>query len=157
MANEGKASKQGRWAPSASNSGRGLLVCDSFKSCLIPMPKATLKDEVKGLQWQPWGSGLLLQLGGAAVNPQASSGSHLRSQGGLHRRLAELAGFSLVWSFVVFLGRRRPCIDGAPCINGWSNTYWPDQSQFLRQPFFYWLVKFSDWLPHCVLWANGGL
>lgn len=68
---------------------------------LIPMPKATL-NEVNGLQWQPGGSGLLLQLGGAAVNLQASSGSRLRSQGSLQRRLAELADFSLVWSFVVF-------------------------------------------------------
>lgn len=71
------------------------------------MPKATLNDEVNSLQWQPEGSGLLLQLGGAAVNLQAGSGSHLRSQGGLHRRLEELAGFSLVWSFVVcFLAGR---------------------------------------------------
>lgn len=37
----------------------------------------------------------------------------------------DLADFSLVWMFFMYLGRHAyPCSHTALCINSWSNTYW---------------------------------
>lgn len=110
------------------------------------------------LQWWPRGSPLLFQLGRAAVNPlRQALHPVLAAQLSVQRRLAELADFSLVWSFVVcFLAggdhppsMERPGLMAKVTPTGGINPGW-------GQPFSCWLMTSLDSQSHSILLAACG-
>lgn len=110
-----------------------------------------------GLQWWPRGSPSLFQPGRAAVSPLRRALHPVLEAQLCVQRLAELADFSLVWSFVVcFLAGRdhppsmeRPGLMAKVTPTGGINPGW-------GQPFCCWLMTPLDSQPHCILLAVRG-
>lgn len=107
-----------------------------------------------GLQWQPGGSPLLPRLGKAAVSPlRQALHPVLGAQLCLQRRLAELADFSLVWSFVVYFlagGDQLPSIERPGLMAKVTPTGRTNPG--LGQPFCCWLMTPLDSQPHSQFW-----
>lgn len=122
------------------------------------MPKATWNDEVEWPAVVTRRLGVAVLAGQGCCQPSPRALHPIRgAQHSLHRRLAELADFSLVWSFVVYFlagGDHPPSIECPRLMAKVTTTGWPNPGW--GQPFCCWLMAPLDSQPHSILLAVWG-